>query len=66
MTPLLVSTAQHMKEMYGGPQTCGCDGEIPRLVQVPGSGLGAQLGWPPEVDSPMAPHPHQIVDSFSA
>lgn len=39
VTPLLVSTAQHMKEMHGGPRTCGCDGEIPRLVQVPAQAL---------------------------
>ena len=56
MTPLLVLTAQHMKEMYGGPRTRGCDGEIPRLVQVPAQAFGAQLSWPPEVDSPTASH----------
>jgi hypothetical protein len=35
-----------------------------RLVQVLAQALEAQLGWPPEVDSPTASHPPQIVHSF--
>jgi hypothetical protein len=44
VTPLLVSTAQHMKEMHGGLRTRGCDGEIRPSCSGPGSGLGGTIG----------------------